>query len=757
MCCAAYAICPESYFCANSALLAVAGNYPACPPAGRQEFFYVICIYSLKKFIARTCNAEPWRDEITSGQWEGILQEPIVLVVGFMANKNQGREEIMKLYFVFTILLLIGGSQATTLTVCPDGCDYANLQNAIDSANAGDVIEVDGESYPSSGNIMQNVLLDSIEVNGESYPIFKNVWVDGIRINTIFGRYKGANNSFAKLEEPVSMTVNEVTQIPMVTEGSSRQTNMAHASEIIAKIEKNESLKYDNYTIVGYLSLPSKINGCAHFNNTTFQELVSFSSTIFGSSAYFINSKFNGFASFDHSTFNGTADFTYARFNGDAHFDRSSFNKTASFKYSRFNGDASFVHSSFNRTADFRGAMFNQSDGSWDSHFWFARFNGDALFTQSIFNGLADFWGSEFNGKADFGNCKFNYAKFDTRFSEDADFNNAVFNGTANFEHTIFNKSADFGPSVFNRDVSFMSAEFNGGADFLDSKFNGYAYFISNFKRGAHFRSTFNKDVYFGYQEIPSNTEIAGPLISEWPMKKFNGVAYFSHSKFNGNAYFRGIQFEDDAYFTKAEFHNNADFNSSEFKGDAYFGNAKFFGTLYFKEVKFGQLFIFGSDIKRLVCEDGITYLALIKNFRGMEQYDAADDIYFQYMDWRKNGRSRYDWHKYLDIFSLYTSGYGVRPLRTASLGALTLIIFASIYYCIIFEMGFYEALWFSALALLSLPKELAPLESRYDNFIKKRKWGLNLIRVLYILERLIGYYLLVVFITTFSRVMIRY
>ena len=53
----------------------------------------------------------------------------------------------MRIYILITILLLVGSTQAATLTVCPTGCEYSDLQAAIDSASFGDTIDVQGGIY----------------------------------------------------------------------------------------------------------------------------------------------------------------------------------------------------------------------------------------------------------------------------------------------------------------------------------------------------------------------------------------------------------------------------------------------------------------------------------------------------------------------------------------------------------------------------------------------------------------------------------
>jgi tetratricopeptide (TPR) repeat protein len=72
----------------------------------------------------------------------------------------------MKRYLIGVIIFLVGFSQATTLTVCPDGCDYASIQAAIDAANTGDIIEVYSGLYDEQIAIDKNVTLRGIDTGG---------------------------------------------------------------------------------------------------------------------------------------------------------------------------------------------------------------------------------------------------------------------------------------------------------------------------------------------------------------------------------------------------------------------------------------------------------------------------------------------------------------------------------------------------------------------------------------------------------------
>jgi len=646
------------------------------------------------------------------------------------------------LFLLFLFLMLVGLSQAAILSVCPVGCDYSNIQTAIDAANSGDSVEIFSGVYGEKIALNKNVTLHGVDA-GSGWPIIDAIFLCNHSDYAVSGI--GSIALLMGCPSPdISISNNMVegrilsSSINPLIYGASEQTKVVQAYEIMARIDENKTLEYDDCLVAGYLDLYNKkINRIAHFNNTIFQGKADFSDTIFVSDAYF--------------------------------------------KGSRFNGDAVFVGSKFNGIADFMGSRFNGTDGHRDSYFWSTKFNGHVNFRDSKFSGTADFWNSEFNGTADFTNSKFNDAKFlNSRFNGDAVFENSDINGTADFENSLFeggsvrfkgsrfNKIADFrnselnnaffGGSEFNGDALFIDSKFNY-AEFLDSKFNGDAYFLSNFGGDAYFRSQFHKDAYFGLWNTPSSFEIAGPSPPlELMGREFRGVAYFSGSKFKGNASFRGIHFEKDAYFTGSEFYDIADFNSSEFKGDAYFGNAKFFRALDLTRVKFAHLFAYWSDIKSLVCNDGPTYLALIKNFRDMEQYDASDDIYFQYMDWGQKQRHWYDGRKYLDMLASLSCGYGVKPWNTVVFSIFIFLMFIAFYYFSVFEMSFHGAFWISMLALLSLPKELSPIEDKtYKKFMESKIKGLYLIRYLYISERLIGWALLVLFINTLSRVMIRY
>jgi hypothetical protein len=128
----------------------------------------------------------------------------------------------------------------------------------------------------------------------------------------------------------------------------------------------------------------------------------------------------------------------------------------------------------------------------------------------------------------------------------------------------------------------------------------------------------------------------------------------------------------------------------------------------------------------------------LIQSFRSSDQFDDADNCYYEYRLLQRDQNSGLP--KVLDYVAWMSCGFGVKPFNTIIFTMFIFFLFSSIYYILISEMSFSNASWFSVLALLSLPKELAVFgDDKYKNFIERKTFRLNLVRYLYIFERLIG------------------
>jgi parallel beta-helix repeat protein len=67
-------------------------------------------------------------------------------------------------YAVVMLFILITGASGTTITVGHGGCDYNNIQAAIDKASPGDIIEVMNGTYNESIDIKKQLILLGIDM-----------------------------------------------------------------------------------------------------------------------------------------------------------------------------------------------------------------------------------------------------------------------------------------------------------------------------------------------------------------------------------------------------------------------------------------------------------------------------------------------------------------------------------------------------------------------------------------------------------------
>ena len=203
--------------------------------------------------------------------------------------------------------------------------------------------------------------------------------------------------------------------------------------------------------------------------------------------------------------------------------------------------------------------------------------------------------------------------------------------GYVNFENVIFQKSIDFGSTNLSSDSNFKDAQFSGYTDFRDAQFSGYTDF-----RDAQFSSD----------------------------------AYFWRAQFSGNADFRDAQFSSDAHFRDAQFSGNADFEGAQFRN-----------TLDLSYLNFTHMHMFleWNSVDRLIC-DGVTYLQLIKNFKDLEQFEDADNCYYNYRKSRMLGHVP-SWSTPVDILAGLTCGYGVRPGYTLFWSLAVVLVFGFVFW----------------------------------------------------------------------------
>ena len=226
-------------------------------------------------------------------------------------------------------------------------------------------------------------------------------------------------------------------------------------------------------------------------------------------------------------------------------------------------------------------------------------------------------------------------------------------------KNSIFKNEVDFSDTQLIKSLNFQDSSFLGRANFTDARFTGPANF---------------NNVSFGGDAIFSDVS-------------FTDLASFGDAKFSGNAYFWGASFSGDANFRDASFFDDADFYGANFSGGASFRNAKFdrvdflntsFTEVSLYEADFDSMKVNWSSFKKPLVEtnpqsfDGPTYVKLIKNFRTLEQFDDADDAYFWYRFRSLTG--------IVDVFMLLSCGFGVLPYLPLIWGLFIVLLFAGFY-----------------------------------------------------------------------------
>lgn len=219
------------------------------------------------------------------------------------------------------------------------------------------------------------------------------------------------------------------------------------ASDIMAKINRRESVSYQNATITGDLDLTSLANRKEVRDGNWRGESQEFLSTV-DVPLTFKNCTFKGkflayrtekqeerrLISITNKVYN--ADFTEAvvivgcQFTDDAAFKYSVFNQRAIFTDNTFQDGALFKYSKFRNEADFSGSTFGEY-----ADFKYAKFDESSSFRKAMFEQYADFKYTKFDERVDFSQ---------SRFSSNADFKYTHLPRGTNFDDTRFNGSTDF-------------------------------------------------------------------------------------------------------------------------------------------------------------------------------------------------------------------------------------------------------------------------------------------------------------------------
>jgi len=281
----------------------------------------------------------------------------------------------------------------------------------------------------------------------------------------------------------------------------------------------------------------------------------------------------------------------------------------------------------------------------------------------------------------------------------------SVIKGDAFFDHSAFTKLVDFDGTVFNRAANFSDSQFQEDAGFSEAQFQVEA----NFSR-AHFGTEAN----------------------------------FSRARFN------------DADFGMARFDKNFNLDNAKIYtlrlSDALFAKGS---NIYIKDLNYDRIVVRWNSIKDHLPYNGSVYLTLTRNFRNLEQFEDQDDCYYQYRK-EKQSRATKVVPKSLDRLAWISCGYGVRPSHTILLSVAIIVLFTGIFWAgsaleqdASTEQGHHAAgitlkdsFYFSTMEFLGRTPQNLSIVGAYE--------------YLTVIETLLGWLLMALFLVTLSRVMLR-
>ena len=281
--------------------------------------------------------------------------------------------------------------------------------------------------------------------------------------------------------------------------------------------------------------------------------------------------------------------------------------------------------------------------------------------------------------------------------------------------------------------------------------------------------SVIKGDVFFDHSAFSCLVDFDGTTFTKaanFSGSHFQEDAGFSDSQFQGEANFSRAHFAIDANFSRAKF-NDADFGRARFEKYFHLANAKVYtlnlsdaifsqgSSLHLKDLNFNRIVVRWNSIKEHIPFNGSVYLTLTRNFRNQEQFEDQDDCYYQYRK-EKQARSHRTFPKLFDRLAWISCGYGVRPSYTILLSVAIILLFAGIFWTggalqpdgagthlqekASVSPG--DAFYFSSMEFLGKTPQNFSINEGYE--------------ILTVIETLLGWLLMALFLVTLSRVMLR-
>lgn len=358
------------------------------------------------------------------------------------------------------------------------------------------------------------------------------------------------------------------------------------------------------------------------------------------------------------------------------------------------------------------------------------------------FQGLVDLKGAIFHGDVSFKDSVFlgNFRLDDASFKGILSLEGAHIKGPSSFTNIICEENADFYRAIFAGPFYFYNSKFSKLAEFSRCKFMDYGEFQhSTFLGRALFRgSTFAKETTFRGSEFAMDAEFNGA--------NFSSDAIFASVKCEGTLNFNKYGFIKSK---RTEFNGNLSLEDSRIRHidlkDVTLSNRSFLNT---KNCDFYRLDARWSDLKDHISFDEQVYIKLINYYKSIGMFADADACYREYN--HKSTKPNIS-SKIISGILWITCDYGTDARYAPFLLVVLSLIFAILYrypspHIEIKdspgqEISRRDALYFSAMVLVNS-------STKYEA-IRHWRWAV-------LIERLIGWALLAIFIITIVRLGLR-
>ncbi len=329
-------------------------------------------------------------------------------------------------------------------------------------------------------------------------------------------------------------------------------------------------------------------------------------------------------------------------------------------------------------------------------------------------------------------------------FKGDASFESAMI-GFCSFHQSVFNEEADFSRTTYKGEGTFQEVQFKKGANFTHADFPE--------------KATFKK--------------------TQWGEK-----AIFTNIEIRGDMELQDAKFEGDIHFNNSVCHLSVDLTQSTLMGRTDFSNIKVDRSLILQGMTLGpkQGFVFKNACTTSIVftreiveghvfpeQDGLyleasrEYSFLRTAFQRINLFDDEDWAYYQFKKCERMGTPlSYNplklLHRLLEyIFLDLGCGYGTKPFRTLGLSFILVLSFGFIYFLALGTQPSPESYGFNAdivnKLIYGFDSSLIAFSGGYSDLPNRICGSLKIIAMI---EYMIGVVLMGLFIVAFSRKVIR-